>query len=334
MFSLGVARIYRKMLNGESKRTYKPCRMGKGTLPNFIIIGAPRCGTTSLYAYLRQHPDVYMSPVKEPNFFLFGQEEPDLGGPDGKNINRDSVYRLEDYKKLFAAVTSETAVGEASPRYLDSAGTAARIHQMLPDAKLIVILRNPVQRALSHFSMRKRDGWEPCDTFEQAMADEPRRLRENWAGGIYLQRGFYSRHLRAYLENFPQDQIRAYLYEDLQERPHELLADLFSYIGVDPGFRPDISRTFNASGVIKNPALRWIWTRTHRTQRVVRPLLPKSFRKSVSNIFTGLAKAPVEFPPDLLRELAELFRSDIIQLQQLIKRDLSAWLQGPVATKA
>lgn len=300
--------------------------LGDRNLPSFIVIGAPRCGTTSLYAYLRQHPDVYMSPLKETNFFLFDGEKPALSGPDGENISRDSIYRLEDYKRMFAARTTEEAVGEASPRYLDCAGTAARIHSLLPDIKLVAILRNPVKRALSHFAMRKRDGWEPCDTFEAAMADEPRRLQENWAGGIYLQRGFYARHLEAYCDHFPNDQIRVYLFEDLLERPGELFADLFSYIGVDPDFQPDMSTTFNASGVIKNPVMRWIWTRTHPAQALVRPLLPKTMRQSISNIFTGLEKEAIEFSPELRCQLSEIFRVDILSLQQMIKRDLSSWL--------
>lgn len=300
---------------------------GDRNLPSFIIVGAPRSGTTSLYAYLRQHPEVYMSPLKETNFFLFDGKEPALAGPDGENINRDSIYRLEDYKRLFAARTTEKAAGEASPRYLDCAGTAARIRSLLPDVKLVAILRNPIRRALSHFAMRKRDGWEPCETFEAAMADEPRRLQENWAGGIYLQRGFYARHLKAYYDHFPDDQVRVYLYEELLERPGELFADLFSYIGVDPGFQPDISRTFNVSGVIKNPVMRWIWTRTHPAQALVRLLLPKRIRQSISDIFTGLEKETVEFSPELRRELTEIFQADILSLQQTLKRDLSAWLE-------
>lgn len=303
-----------------------PSKLGNRHLPTFIIIGAPRCGTTSLYAYLKQHPDVYLSPLKETNFFLFNGKRPTLAGPDGDNINRDSIYQLDDYKKLFAARTIETAAGEASPRYLDSAGTAGRIRHVLPDVKLIAILRNPVNRALSHFAMRKRDGWEPCETFEEAIADEPRRLQENWAGGIYLQRGLYARHLKVYYDHFSDDQIRVYLFEDLLERPAELFADLFSFLGVDPNFQPDITKTFNVSGTIKNPVMRWIWTRTHPVQVLVRPLLPKKFRQSISHIFTNLEKEPVEFAPEIHDQLTEFFRADILSLQQLIKRDLSSWL--------
>ena len=122
--------------------------LGEKSLPSLIIIGAPRCGTTSLHAYLGQHPDVYMSPLKETNFFLFDQKKPAFAGPDGESINRDSIYRLEDYRKQFVPRTTEKAAGEASPRYLGSTGTAARIHAFLPDVKLIAILRNPVKRAL------------------------------------------------------------------------------------------------------------------------------------------------------------------------------------------
>lgn len=295
-------------------------------LPNFLIIGAAKAGTTSLHAYLRQHPQVYMSPLKETNFFTFDGEPPRFGGPDGEVFARDSVYRMEHYARLFEDRTDEIAVGEASPRYLSVEGTAARIKRCLPAVKLVAILRNPADRAFSAFSMRRRDGWEACETLEQAIDQEPRRLAEAWGGGIYRQSGLYARQLQHYYECFDRRQIRVYLYEDLVSAPDALFEDLFGFLGIDPRFRPEMSHRLNVSGVIRNPFLRVVWTRTHGLQRTIRPLLPKSTRQRISGFFTGLEKERLPFPPKQRKRLIDYYRDDVEQLQSLIDRDLSTWL--------
>lgn len=295
-------------------------------LPTFLIIGAAKGGTTSLHAYLGQHPQVYMSPLKETNFFTFGGERPRFGGPDGDAFARDSVHRLEDYARLFDGAADEIAIGETSPRYLTTAGTAARIESMLPEVKLVAILRNPADRAFSAFSMRKRDGWEPCETLEEAIAEEPRRLAEGWGAGIYLRGGFYAQMLEQYYDRFDRRQIRVYVFDDLMSRPDELLEDLFGFLGVDPRFRPDMSQRLNVSGVIKNPMLRFAWTRTQHVKRAMRLFLTRPVRQRISRFFTGLEKERLPFPPEQREWLLDLYREDIAQLQNLIGRDLSAWL--------
>lgn len=296
------------------------------TLPNFLIIGAAKSGTTSLHEYLGQHPQIYMSPLKETNFFAFDGDRPNFGGPDADAFNRDCVYRMEDYARLFEGRTDEIAAGESSPRYLGAEGAASRIRRRIPDAKLIAILRNPADRAFSAFSMRKRDGWEPCATLDEAIADEPRRIEERWGGGIYERHGFYAKLLRPYFEHFGRDQIRVYLYDDLVAAPDLLLDDLFGFLGVDRRFRPLTSQRLNVSGVIRNPVMRMIWTRTHPLQKAIRPLLPKAARERVSRFFVGLDKVRLPFAPEQRERLMDHYRDDIRQLEVLIGRDLSAWL--------
>jgi hypothetical protein len=298
------------------------------TLPNFLIIGAAKSGTTSLHAYIGQHPQAYMSPLKETNFFAFDGERPWFGGPDGDVFMRDSVYRLEQYARLFEGQTDKLAIGETSPRYLSVGGTAARIKRSLPTVKLVAILRNPADRAFSAFSMRKRDGWEPCETLERAIADEPRRIAERWGGGIYRATGLYAQQLRSYYEHFAREQIRVYLYDDLVSAPDQMFADLFGFLGIDPRFRPETSRRLNVSGVIKNPVLRAAWTRTHRVQRIVRPLMPKPIRQRISQFFIGLEKERLPFALERRKRLIDYYRDDVEELQNLIVRELSGWLVG------
>lgn len=132
------------------------------TLPNFLIIGAAKAGTTSLYHYLAQHPQIYMSPIKEPNFFALEERCVDFRGPgDHLYIKQFSVTELERYRSLFQGVTHEQAVGEASPLYLYSPVAPARSHRYVPEMKLIAILRHPVDRAYSAFLHLLRDEREP-----------------------------------------------------------------------------------------------------------------------------------------------------------------------------
>ena len=136
------------------------------TLPNFLIIGAMKSGTTSLYHYLKQHPQIYMSSIKEPNFFALEGSNLDFNGAEGKEqiqrlIKRESIINIEEYRALFRRAAHETAIGEASPMYLYSPEAPYRIRYYVPEAKLITILRNPVERAYSAFLYMTRDGREP-----------------------------------------------------------------------------------------------------------------------------------------------------------------------------
>lgn len=294
--------------------------------PNFLIIGAAKSGTTALYEYLRQHPQVYMSPLKETNFFALDGKQPRFAGPRCEILNRDSIYRYEDYIALFAGVTNEVAVGEATPRYLFTLGTAEKIRRRFPTMRIVVILRNPVERAISSFAMYKRDGLEPSASLSEAIEDEPRRIRENWAYSIHVQKGFYGQQLKEYYNCFPKEHIRVYLYEDFVSDPLTLMQKLWQFLGVNSSFVPNMSTRYNQSGIIKNRLLRFLWTNTHPLRSAL-PLMPKSVRKKASLFFTSRAMLKIPCPEDTRHELQATYREDILMLQDLIERDLSAWVQ-------
>ncbi|MDP6150009.1 MAG: sulfotransferase, partial [Gammaproteobacteria bacterium] len=170
-----------------------------GSLPTFLVIGAPKCGTTSLYHYLDQHPDVYLSPVKEPQYFAFAGQQLDFRGP-GVTIN-NAVTELADYRKLFSGASVEKAIGEASALYLSVPGTAERIRAQIPDVRLIAILRRPADRAFSSYMHLIRDDREPMRDFAAALAAEEQRIADNW-GFLwrYKQLGRYYEQLKHYYD--------------------------------------------------------------------------------------------------------------------------------------
>jgi hypothetical protein len=294
-------------------------------LPTFLIIGAPKAGTTTLHYALSQHPEVFMCPLKEAGFFWAYGQPIKLHGPGAEKLRNRLVIHLDDYQKLFKGVKQEKAIGESSVRYLASAAAAQNIHSLIPDARLVAILRQPAERAFSAFAHNKRDGLEPCEDFAQAIVEDRQGKRDDWQFCRYLNRGFYYASLKRYLEYFDRSQIHISLLEDLIQDPQELMRGLFGFIGVDESFTPDLSHKHNASGVIRNQLLRTVWTNSNRIRVAMRPYLPAKMRHAAFEwVIRDIDR--LKLPPDQRQELTEYYRQDILQLQDLIQRDLSHWL--------
>jgi len=291
------------------------------TMPNFLIIGAMKSGTTALYYYLEQHPQIFMSPVKEPNFFCVGGKE----GSDSR-----SVTRLEDYQHLFKDVSGEKAVGEASHCYLYEPEAVARIQQHVPDAKLIAILRNPVDRAYSHFLHRVRDGTEPLTDFAQALREEETGAFQKRRFQDYIGRGRYYEQLKRYFDAFDRRRLRVYLYEELSDAPIDTLRDTFRFLGVDDSFVPDVSLRRNVSGHPRYKALDEFLRRPSPVKEALKVHLPARLRWRLSEAFDALKTRnlvePSAVPPDARRQLVGVYREEILRVQELVQRDLSGWL--------
>jgi hypothetical protein len=295
-------------------------------LPTFLIIGAPKAGTTTLHYALSQHPEVFMCPLKEAGFFWAYGQPIKLHGPGAEKLRNRLVTRLDDYEKLFIDAQQAKAIGESSVRYLASPAAPQNIHNLIPDARLVAILRQPADRAFSAFAHNKRDGLEPCKDFAEAIAEDRQGKRDDWQFCRYLNRGFYYASLKRYLEYFDRGQIHISLLEDLIQDPKGLMQGLYSFIGVDESFVPDLSHKHNVSGVIRNPLLRALWTNSNRIRVTIRPYLPPQMRHAAFEwVIQDLEKLP--FQPDQRAELTEYYRQDILQLQDLIQRDLSHWLK-------
>ena len=302
------------------------------TLPNFLIIGAQKAGTSSIYQYTREHPDVYMSEVKEPEFFALEGREVNHRGPDGctPNENDRKYTDLKTYQRLFDNVDGETAVGEASTLYLYSPRAPERIHQYVPDAKLIAILRNPVERAYSAFLMAKRSGNEPL-SFAEALGAEEERI-ENDFGYLWRYKDFgrYHEQLRRYLEYFDRDQMRIFLLEDLKENSAAVMEEIYQFLGADPSYTPNLEYQHNPGGVPRSKTIQSVLKSEGTMLRdLLKAILPKRVRRWARHTLqeSNLHKPPLD--PALRRRLIEEFRDEILNLQTLIDRDLSHWLEGP-----
>lgn len=295
-------------------------------LPNFLVIGAPKAGTTSLFYYLDQHPEVYMCPMKEVGFFwAYGGYQPK--GPGNERLRHRVITELPRYEALFQGVKNEKAIGEASVRYLASPNSPALIRQFIPGAKLIVSLRQPAERAFSAFVHNLTDGVEPCTDFAEALAQEKQGLREGWTQARYYQNGCYATSLKRYLEYFDREQLHISLFEDLRDDTLGLMAGIYAFLGVSTGFIPDTTHRYNVSGLIRNPLLRILWARMSKLRAAVRPFFSPRARYQVAEWVMQDTVKP-KFSPELRAELNEYYRDEIEQLQDLLQRDLSHWLAG------
>lgn len=277
-------------------------------LPNFLLIGAYKAGTTSLHRYLREHPSVFMPRVKEPNFFaLEGQVKIHPGRKHETNI---SDYK--DYLRLFQDAGDETALGEASPMYLQSAQAPVRIHHHIPHARLLVSLRDPADAIYSSYVMDVRDGYEQR-TFARVLDQVTQDLRKDPTHGP-----FYYQQLSRYYARFPRHMIQVNLYDDLRRNTAAVVRTIFRHLEVDAGFQPNTRRVANAGGLPRNRQLNTLLKRTALGRRI-----PARVNKRLSSLNSK--------PADNLSQahrarLIDIFREDVLHLQDLIQRDLGHWL--------
>lgn len=298
-------------------------------LPNFLVLGACKAGTSSLYYYLKQHPQIYLSPQNELNYHAFKGRDVYFRGPrDLEFLHQVLTLTDEDYASQFEGVNGELSVGEVSPHTLYSAQAPSLIRQEIPDAKLIAILRQPVERAFSAFCHMLRDEREETPDFEEALRREERRIRDYWEPlWHYASMGFYARQLRPYFDSFSRDQIRVYLYDDFVARPLDVVQDMFAFLGVERDFVPDMSERYNVSTVPKSWRLYRLLTSGNPLRLAGRTLLPRSLRDLIKTTIRQRNRREPGLSAGLRRDLTELFRDDIRELETLLGIDLSAWLE-------
>jgi hypothetical protein len=312
--------------------------------PNFFLVGAPKTGTTSLYHYLNQHPQIYMSPVKEPCYFAsevrlehFSPEFESsarrtswqlreflagaMSGPDPGGILGD----WEDYLTLFKNVTSETAIGEASVSYLWSPTAAANIRSRIPGAKIFMILRDPAERAFSQYLHYAADGLVNWSFRKQIESSTRNTRREFNTLYPFLEYGLYYEQVKVYLDLFPSAHVRIYLYEEAWSDPQRFLNAIFEYLNVDSGFRVDLSRRSLQRQAPKSLTGRHMLKKTGITPRL-KALTPSGIWKGARACLLRSRRSLLMDPTDRAY-LCDYYRDDLRKLSSLLNRDLGTWLK-------
>lgn len=280
-------------------------------LPNFIIIGAGKCGTTSLFHYLFQHPEIYMCPKKETFFFL--NEVSRL-----KNKQWGAVSNLDEYKSLFKDAPENAVVGEISTTYYSDPNAAKLIHEVIPDTKIIAILRDPSNRAFSDYLMHHKYQIKE-QPFESLIASKK----------YYINLGFYYSQLINYFEVFDKNSIKILFYEDLLHHPQEFLENLFIFLGVQPDIKVDMTQKYRDDGVPKNKILYNLFIKPGKTRNITQRILKTLPNELRTFVYKKISHASM-YKPTLSStdraKLIEIYRPEILKLQDLVGRDLSKWL--------
>lgn len=298
-------------------------------LPNFLLVGAAKCGTTSIFDYLTQHPEVFIPEKKECLFFSSLSEFRGIGYD--VVLNGLITRSLAEYESLFSGVDAERALGDVSHDYLYYHDESIRnIKRYLhDDVRILIVLRDPRERAYSHYMHHVKGGFSPDRTFEEALARESERMRSGWSWNWhYTAAGLYHDQVKAYLDNF--EHVRIHLYEDLVADAVGLMQDIYGFIGVDERFEPQI-RIRNRGVSLRSHGLNRFLRDESRAKELARRALTlagvsketiRGLKKRAMTINAG-QKSPMK--DETRRALTRLFADDITRLEALIGRDLSRW---------
>lgn len=275
-------------------------------LPNFLIIGAARSGTTSLYHNLCEHPDIFMSSRKEPHFFSSNWDQ-----------------GMDWYTGHFDRWSGESAVGEASVSYTypQFPDTVKRIAETLPDARLIYMVRNPVNRAFSHYQYYRHYSNMESRPFEEAIDHNP----------IYLGASEYFSWIQRYLEYFPAPQLKVLVFEEFTQRPLEVLGETFTFLGVDASFVPSSARlATNKAFRPWSPFLYQLYKKVSlsKFRQAVEPLLPERARPRLRNYVRavlGARQAAPAMADETRQRLADLLAPGILRLESHLGREIPQW---------
>lgn len=304
--------------------------------PNLFIVGAPKCGTTSLYSYLDGHPEVFMSPMKEPNFF----------SPDVQGTFRRSPFKFPEetdkYLELFDGAGERRIAGEASTSYLVSREAPQLVHDFSPDAHIVAMLRHPVDLMYSLHNERVASGVEPITDFEEAIhADADRRAGRrlppgfNELGAVYQETAMLGEQLARWREIFGAAQIHAIVFSDFAADTPGEYRRVLEFLGVDPTYRPAAFEVVNRSWRRREGVVRSI-VRSRPVQAVRHGVLPRIMGEQAtfkmargftrSRFYRRTHNRP-DLRPEFRRELEAAFADDVALLGRLIDRDLSReWL--------
>jgi hypothetical protein len=291
-------------------------------LPNFIVIGAAKAGTTALHWYLAEHPAVFMTRVKDPSYFAYGTD------PEGRllwgepEVHRFPVRSLGEYEQLFADASGFSAVGEASTMYLECPQAAARIRELLPEVRIICGIRHPVDRAYSDYQMYLRGRGQRVDpSRDLTTTADWTRPDSRW-----MRIGRYHDQLARYYEIFPRDQIYLYLFDDLKQEPREAVQAVYRFLRIDPAFVPDFETPHNIGGMPMNLLLERLFSNPG-LRSAVWPLIPRRAANWLRRLRTRNMQQAPHLPAHLRQELTRYFRSDIERTSELTSRSLEHWLQ-------
>lgn len=284
--------------------------------PNLFIVGAPKAGTTSLHRYLDQHPEIFMSPEKEPSFFGAELDEVERDQPPAREA------REKAYLSLFDEATDERYLGEATPFYLWHPDVPERIANARPDARIVISLRDPVDRAYSHYLMEHREGREDESFIDAIQADLDAEITNHLADRMYIAPGRYCEQVERYLDVFGEDQVFVMTLGDLKQDARGLLEEIVAFLGLDTGPVAEIDLERHYSYREPRSELARKIRNDERVKKLARMVFPLKLREFLGDqvLLGDSSKPPME--PEARELLAGIYEPEIDCLESLLGEEL------------
>lgn len=313
--------------------------------PNFFVVGTAKAGTSSIDVYLSQHPAIYISPIKEPHFFSEDFRMADfranyrerasfdvkayLGNPPLPHKHIAHIDDLSQYLELFREVKNEKVIGELSTGYLYSNCAAENIFKFNPNTRIVMVLRQPVERAYSHYLMNVRDLWDYDSGFINALERDFASSEKGWGKShLYVELGLYFEQVSRYLKRFPESQVKICLYEDLKNDPVEFIKELCEFLEVDPSAltAKDVAEHKNVAAFPRFKIPDGYLPVFNVLRKYIGMLLPDKVKDQVRKGMFSSMNVP-KLREDEFEQAMKYFSEDIHKLSVLIKRDLQSWHQ-------
>lgn len=315
--------------------------MKNTAIPNFFVVGAAKAGTTSLYYYLKQHPNIYLSPIKETHYFstdiavaefsetykkhTFLDLDSYFSEKPYKELALSFVQKKEHYKKLFEECKNEKAIGECSPSYLFSKEAPQNIYNHNPKAKIIISLRNPISRSFSHYLMALRIG-QTSLSFKKAFEKDMASTNKGWGKTeLFYELSMYSEQITRFVELFPEEQIKFILFEDLVKNTATIIKECHQFLDIKPLDTLEIEK-HNAASIPKYKKINHFFVKTG-IKNASGKILGEVRKEKIKKLVFDDKKIPKINEEDKAF-LLELYKEDILKTQKIINKDLSAWLQN------
>jgi hypothetical protein len=287
--------------------------------PNFFIVGAQKAATTSLHFYLREIPGVYMSPLKETFYFAPHAVQTDAF---------DVIRNKKEYLRLFEKANRHIAIGEATPGYLWDSDAPKLIHQTVPHARIIMILRDPIERAYSQYLQSVKYGGMKASFYGELMRDYKSQEKLYGPSQLYVEMGMYYEQVKRYFDTFGREQVKVVIFEEFVQHPPQSVNEVLAFLGVNYTVTADIMEHYNPDSVPRSPLsrlvfafFRWLRARNIKFYKIL-ALLPDSLVESApEKILFKRAQKP-KIDPKVVKFLREIYYDDVLKLQSLLGRSL------------
>jgi len=298
----------------------------KVRLPNFVVIGAPKSGTTSLFYYMKQHTEVYLPVRKELHYFTFPDLAKQTKGPGDRNTLDNLCPNRKSYEAHYEHAVDQIAIGEVSPSYLYFSHAAERIKDQLGSIKIMTILRNPIEKAFSQYSHLRRDGRETLSFFDALMSEKD-RAKAGWSDfWRYSESSLYTEKIKHYMKVFGEDKVKIILFDDLVTDPVKLMMEVFTFIGTDPSVKTNTSKVYNRSGKTRSKIVANFFAKPNFFKSMIKRIVPEQLRIALRLRIIEINTAGNWNLDERSNEyLKEYFSKDVNELESLLDRK-TYWL--------